>query len=47
VNVRRVDARTWEVWADAGSAPAYCTSTGEIFDMPVRFRVIASQNLPG
>jgi hypothetical protein len=47
VNVRRIDPRTWEVWADAGDAPAYCTSTGEIYDMPVRFLVIASKDLPG
>lgn len=47
IEVTRIDARTWEV---ASQPPpndrAWCTTNGESYHMPVRFRVIASQDLP-
>ena len=46
LNVTRIDARTWEVSTQpAPNDRAYCTTTGESFSMPIRFRVIADSDL--
>jgi hypothetical protein len=47
VDVTRIDARTWEVASQPyPNDRAWCTTNGESYHMPVRFRVIASQDLP-
>ena len=47
VNVTRVDARTWEVSSQpAPNDRAWCTTNGQSYHLPVRFRVIASRDLP-
>lgn len=47
VEVTRIDARTWEVASQPyPNDRAYCTTTGESYHLPVRFRVIASRDLP-
>ena len=46
VYVQRIDARTWEVWTGEGEATAYCTSNGQYYEMPLRFRIVASLDQP-
>ena len=47
LDVTRIDAPTWEVATQpAPNDRAYCTTTGESFSMPIRFRVIAGADLP-
>ena len=47
VDVTRIDARTWEVASQPSpNDQAYCTTNGESYHLPVRFRVIASRDLP-
>ena len=46
LNVTRIDARTWEVASQPyPNDRAYCTTTGESFHMPIRFRVTASRDV--
>ena len=48
LDVTRIDATTWDVSTQpAPNDRAYCTTTGESFSMPIRFRVIASRPLGG
>lgn len=47
VDVTRIDARTWEVASQPyPNDRAWCTTNGQSYHMPVRFRVIASTDLP-
>ena len=47
VEVTRVDARTWEVASQPSpNDRAWCSTNGESYHMPVRFRIIASEDLP-
>ncbi len=45
VNVTRVDARTWDV-ESVEPHGAYCDNTGAVLRMPVKFRIVASRDLP-
>lgn len=47
VMVTRVDARTWDVHSQpAPNGRAYCIDNGQLYEMQVAFRIIASQDLP-
>lgn len=47
VMVTRVDARTWDVHSQpAPNDHAYCIDNGQLYEMQVAFRIIASQELP-
>ena len=47
VMVTRVDAQTWDVHSQAApDDKAYCIDNGQLYDMQVSFRIIASQPLP-
>jgi hypothetical protein len=47
VAVTRIDASTWEVASQAApNNRAYCVNDGQLYSMPVRFRIISSQPLP-
>ena len=47
VMVTRVDGTTWHVQSQASpSQYAYCGNTGQLFEMPVNFVVVASRALP-
>lgn len=46
VLVTRLSARSWRVQSDGESNLAWCQNTGELFAMPVDFRVVASYDLP-
>ena len=47
VLVTRVDASTWDVATQpAPLNKGYCTNTGELLEMPLRFRIVAAAPLP-
>lgn len=46
LDVRRVDARTWQVRSGAIGSRALCESTGQIYNLQVSFDVVASRDLP-
>jgi hypothetical protein len=47
VMVTRVDARTWDVHSQpAPNDHAYCIDNGQLYEMQVAFRIIASEGLP-
>lgn len=48
VVVTRLGANTWEVESQAAPKNlALCENTGELYAMPLRFRIVSSANLPG
>jgi hypothetical protein len=48
VVVTRISADTWEVESQAApNNRALCEDTGELYPMPVRFRLVSSVDLPG
>ncbi len=45
--VHREDARTWHIQSqNAPNNRAWCEQTGELFEMPVAFTIVASRDLP-
>ena len=45
--VKRVDVRTWDVHTESSLKDhAYCIDNGQLYEMQVAFRIIASQDLP-
>lgn len=47
VLVTRVDSKTWDVATQAApNNKAYCLNNGQLYNMPVRFRIVSATALP-